>query len=109
MKGLQIAGLVLGVVAICLFYVPIWNICGLICGIVGLILSILGKKKAVAAGAGTGLSRAGLICSIIGIVLCVIGFFVCTVAVLCVKNAVESSSDWSELEDALQGLEQFIF
>ena len=96
MKGLQIAGLVLGVVAICLFYVPIWNIVGLVCGIVGLILSILGKKKAVAAGAGTGLSKAGLICSIIGIVLCV-------------KNAVESSSDWSELEEALQGLEQFIF
>ena len=65
-NGLQIAGLVLGILAIvsCWFY----GLFGIIFGIAGLICSILGNKKGK-----TGVGTAGLICSIIGIILGVIG------------------------------------
>lgn len=64
-NGLQIAGLVCGILAI----VSCWcyGIFGIIFGIAGLICSILGNKKGKT-GVGTG----GLICSIVGIVLGVI-------------------------------------
>ena len=64
-NGLQIAGLVCGILAI----VSCWcyGIVGIILGIVGLICSILGNKKGK-----TGLGTAALICSIVGIILSVV-------------------------------------
>ena len=68
-KGLCIGGMVLGIVAVvlcCLWYISVP------CGIVGLILNIMGKKKAKAAGAPTGTATAGMVLSIIGLALGVI-------------------------------------
>jgi len=68
-KGLSIAGMVLGIVAAalaCAWYLSIP------CGIVGLVLSILGRKKSQEAGAPTGMATAGMILSIIGIGLGII-------------------------------------
>jgi hypothetical protein len=63
-KGLSIAGMVLGIVACALFCA--WYI-AIPCAIVGLILSIMGKKKSVAAGAPTGMATAGIILCVIGL------------------------------------------
>ena len=68
-KGLGIAGMVLGIVAVvllCLWYVAIP------CAVVGLVLSIIGKGKSKAAGAPTGMATAGMVLSIIALVLDVI-------------------------------------
>jgi len=76
---MHIAGLVLGILAssgILGFTAPF----ALPCGIVGIILSVLGKKKLVADGKPTGAATAGLVLSIIGTVLAGIGiicFCVC--------------------------------
>ncbi len=59
-SGKQIAGLVLGILAIlfsCCYGIP-----GLIFGIAGLILSIMGNKESK-----SGVGIAGLVCSIIGL------------------------------------------
>lgn len=60
-NGLQIAGLVCGILGICsscCYGVP-----GLIFGIIGLICSLLGNKRSK-----SGVGVAGLICSIIGLI-----------------------------------------
>lgn len=65
-KGLSIASMVLGIIALVLFCIP--YVC-IPCGLIGLILGgvALATKKA-----GKGMAIAGLVCSIIGIAIYVI-------------------------------------
>jgi len=63
-KGLGIAGMILGIVALVLFC--IWYV-AIPCAIVGLILSLIGKKKSKEANAPTGMATAGLILSVIAL------------------------------------------
>ncbi len=96
-KGLSVAGLVLGIAATVLAWFYMINIAALVCGVVGIICAVKGKKQAVAAGAPTGIGTAGLVLSIIGTVLAAIGFFSCTLCVLCAAgtaDAIAGSSLW---------------
>lgn len=61
-NGLQIAGLVCGILAICTSCC--YGIVGIILGIAGLICSIIGNKNGK-----NGVGIAGLVCSIIGLIL----------------------------------------
>ncbi len=90
-KVLSILGLVFGIVSLVLFWCPFWNILGLLLGIAGIVLSVMGKKQAVAAGVPTGMATAGLVLSIIGAALSLIGFFTCTLCVICAQNAVNDA------------------
>ncbi len=91
-KGLSIAALVLGIIATVLAWFYLVNIAALACGIVGIILAVMGKKKAVAAGAPTGIGTAGLVLSIIGTCLAAIGFVSCTLCVACVAGAADAAA-----------------
>lgn len=86
-KGLSIAALVLGIVAVILAWFYLVNILAIICGIVGIVLAANGKKAATAASAPTGLATAGLVLSIIATCVAGIGFFSCTLCVLCASVA----------------------
>ena len=74
-NGLQIAGLVLGIISIvaCCCY----GVGGLIFGVAGLVCSIMGNKENKH-GVGTG----GLVCSVIGIVVGVLGVLFYLVMIL---------------------------
>lgn len=61
-NGLQIAGLVCGILAICTSCC--YGIPGIIFGIAGLICAIIGNNRGK-----TGVGIAGLVCSIIGVIL----------------------------------------
>ena len=61
-NGLQIAGLVCGILAICTSCC--YGIPGIIFGIIGLICALIGNNRSK-----SGVGTAGLVCSIIGIVL----------------------------------------
>ena len=68
-NGLAIAGMILGIVGLvglCLWYI------GLPCAIVGLILSIQGKKKAKVTGTGAGMATTGVVISCVAIGLTVL-------------------------------------
>lgn len=106
-KGYSVAGLVLGIVSAFFAFFAYINIGALVCGIVGIILAIKGKKMAKEAGAPTGLATAGLVLSIIGTVLAGIGFVTCTLCIMCAKSAVDAAVDegaLNELTDALESL-----
>lgn len=90
-KGLSIAGLVLGIVSAVLAWFYMVNIAALVCGIIGIICAVKGKKAAVEANVPTGLGTAGLVLSIIGTCLAGIGFFSCTLCVLCAAGSTAST------------------
>ena len=64
-NGLQIAGLVCGILAIC--FSCCYGIPGILLGVAGLICGIKGNKKGK-----NGVGTAGVVCSIIGLILGVI-------------------------------------
>ena len=93
-KGYSITGLVLGIVSAVIAWWGIYlSIVALVCGIVGIILAVKGKKMAKEAGAPTGLATAGLVLSIIGTVLAGIGFISCGLCVLCAKGVEDAVTD----------------
>jgi hypothetical protein len=65
-RGLGIAGLVLGILAAILSFVPCLGMYAIFPGIIGLILSIISIVQANKAGAAKGMAIAGLVCSIVG-------------------------------------------
>ena len=89
-NGFSIAGLVLGIVACVFFWFSFINTIALILGIVGIILAIMGSKKAKATGGPTGIATAGLVLSIIGTVLAGIGFLTCTVCICITADGLYS-------------------
>ena len=77
-NGLNIAGMVLGIVAIIFLFIPGVSFLGWICGIVGIILSAIAISNAKKAGQKpAGMAVAGLVLSIIsiaiGLILVMIG------------------------------------
>lgn len=68
-KGLGIAGLVLGILAAILSFVPCLGMYAMFPGIIGLVLSIISIIQANKAGAAKGMAIAGLVCSIVGIAI----------------------------------------
>jgi hypothetical protein len=71
-KGLGIAGLVLGILAAIISFIPCLGVYALLPGIVGIVLSAISMMQANKAAASKSLAIAGLICSIVG--CCIAGW-----------------------------------
>ena len=77
---MAIAALVLGIISIVFGFIPYGvSTIGLICGIVGIVMGVLGRREY----GRENLALAGLICSIIGVVLSLLVFAVCGGCALC--------------------------
>ncbi len=77
-KGKATASLVLGIVAVVLGWFGFFAIAGLVCGIIGLVMSIGVRKAAQAEGFElSGSAKAGFVLSIIGVILCGVLFIAC--------------------------------
>ena len=84
-NGMAIAGLVLGIVSLAFCWIAF---VGLTAGIVGLILSVMGRKHC--APGQTGMVTAGLVLSIIGIVFSGV-WTICSMCTYCaVKDTVNT-------------------
>lgn len=68
-NGLAVAAMVLGIIALVMFWA--WFLGGIL-GILAIIFGILGRSKARQVGVGGGAAMAGLICGIIAVVLAVV-------------------------------------
>lgn len=94
-KGLSIAGMVLGIVSLVLFCV--WYI-GIPCAIVGLVLSIIGKKKSKEANAPTGMATAGIILCVIALSLLVLIAILAMVGLAIFSSAVSDPNFIDRME-----------
>lgn len=70
-KGLGIAGLVLGILAAIISFIPCLGVWAVVPGIIAIILSIISLSQAKKAGAGKGLAIAGLVCGLVGTALAI--------------------------------------
>ena len=71
-NGMATAGMILGIVCVATSWIWCFAWLSLGCGVVGLILSIIGRKKAQELGGiGAGKAKFGLICSVVGIAITV--------------------------------------
>jgi len=93
-KGLGIAGLILGIVAAIISFIPCLGTFALIPGIIGIILSAISMVQANKAGAAKGMAIAGLICSIVG--CCLAGYQM----VLLKKAGSEINKGLQELKES---------
>ena len=71
-KGLGIAGLVLGIIAAIIAFIPCLGTFALIPGIIGIVLSAISMSQAAKASASKSMAIAGLVCSIVG--CCIAGY-----------------------------------
>jgi hypothetical protein len=71
-KGLGIAGLVLGIIAAIISFIPCLGTFALIPGIIGIVISAISMVQANKAAASKSMAIAGLICSILG--CCLAGY-----------------------------------
>ena len=101
-RGLSIAGMVLGIVALGLFC--IWYI-AIPCAIVGLVLSIIGKNKSVAAGQPYGMAKAGIILSIVALAVDVlIAILALTIGLTFLRHAQQQMHSQQSLLPLLRSL-----
>lgn len=109
-KGLGIAGMILGILAIILSFVPCFGWWAIVLAVVGVILSAVSMTQAKKAGAPKGMAIAGLICSILAIIIGSIWLFIIAKAVTeggaMFKEAMEKSGAMDSLTKAMDQLKQ---
>ncbi|HEY1559188.1 MAG TPA: DUF4190 domain-containing protein [Kofleriaceae bacterium] len=87
-NGLAIAGMVLGILAVVLFWTTVVDV---VIGALAIIFSVLGLKRARIAGVGRGMAMTGLITGIIGIALAAILVVIAMTAVSAFKDYMKKS------------------
>lgn len=98
-KGLGIAGLVLGILAAILSFVPCLGMYAVFPGIIGLVLSIISIMQASKAGAAKGMAIAGLVCSLVGTSIAGWQWYAIN------KAVTEAAPGLENLKDALENLD----
>lgn len=109
-KGLGIAGMILGILAIILSFIPCFGWWAIVLAVVGVILSAVSMTQAKKANAPKGMAIAGLICSILAIIIGSIWIFIIAKAVSEVgssfKDVMEKSGAMDSLTKAMDQIKQ---
>lgn len=103
-QGLGIAGLVLGIIALVISFIPCLGMYALVPGIIAIVLSAVGLSQAAKANASRGLLIAALIVSILGTSIAAWQFMLLRTAADKIEENVEGWSE--ELKDAIEDLEE---
>lgn len=98
-KGLSIAALVLGIIALILFCIPYISI---VCGILALIFGILGLKSSK-----RGMSIAGIVTGVLGVVLCIVLYVGIAFLGLSIVNQAADSIDTDTMQQTVDNLEDY--
>ena len=83
-KGMSIAAMVLGIIAIAGSWIPVVNWASIVFAVVALVLGIIGRKKAKEVGAPLGMATAGVVLAIISLV----GSILITACIVCLGAAI---------------------
>lgn len=75
-NSLAVVGLVLGIVACVFIFIPLVGYIGTLCGIGGIIVSVMARKQSA-----SGMATAGLVLSVIATALTFIFFLACAACV----------------------------
>ena len=101
-KGLGIAGLVLGILAAIVSFIPCLGTWAIVPGIIAIVLSAVSLSQANKAGASKGLAIAGLVCGIVGTAIAGWQWYVLSSGAL---QAAEMLKDTSLLDSLNKAME----
>ena len=87
-NGLSIASMVLGIIAICMCFIPILNYVSIVLGILSIIFGLIGIIK----NAGRGKALAGFVLGIISVIIVYQMYFAVDKALKDVGNAIDSAT-----------------
>src|SRR6056297_3318303 len=107
-QGLGIAGLVLGIIALIISFIPCLGVWAILPGIVAIVLSAIGFSQANKANAAKGLVIAALIISIIGTAIAAWQIYMFKSAPSKIEKMMKDEfdeNDVKELEEAMEELE----
>ena len=106
-QGLGIAGLVLGIIALIISFIPCLGMYALIPGVIAIVLSAIAFSQAKNANASKGLIIAALVISILGTAIAGVQFFLLKKGLSTVKSAVEmvDPKSMEELTNVLKPFE----
>ncbi len=99
---MAVAALVLGIVSLVFTIIPGLQFIGAIVGLIGIILGVLGRKKAKADNQPTGTATAGFVMSIIGTVLSAIMYIACVIMVTQGAKALEKELGDPKFQEKLK-------
>lgn len=102
-KGLGIAGLVLGIVAVVFSFVPCLGAYAFFPGIIAIVLSAISMSQANKANAPKGLAIAGLVCSIVGTSIAAWQWYTLNKAASAIKEGIESI-DTAKLRQSIESI-----
>jgi len=105
-RGLGIAGLVLGILAAIICFIPCLGTFALIPGILGIILSAISMVQANKAGASKGMAVAGLVCSIVGCCLAGYQMYVLSTAGVMMKEGLEELNKSGVMDSLNKAMEE---
>lgn len=100
-KGQATASLVLGIIAVVLWWFGYSALVSVVLGIIGLILASKSKK----AGFNGGIRKAGFVLSLIGLIGGAIMFVACVACVGAFSSAIGAGAFSDALNEAMAGLE----
>jgi hypothetical protein len=103
-KSLGVAGLVLGIVAAIVSFIPCLGVYAIFPAIVGIVLSAISMSQASKAGASKSMAIAGLVCSIIGFSIAGWQYYQLKNAGDKFKDAIEKSGGLDSLTNAIKQL-----
>lgn len=103
-KGLGIAGLVLGILAAIISFIPCLGMWAILPGVIGIVLSAISMKQA---GTGAkGMAIAGLVCSIIGCCLGGYQFYVLKTAGSALQDGMEQFEKSGGMDSLTKAMDQ---
>ncbi|MCE3227120.1 MAG: hypothetical protein K0S32_1671 [Bacteroidetes bacterium] len=105
-KGMGIAGMILGIVAIIVSFVPCFGWWAIVLAVVGLVLSVVSMSQAKKAGASKGMAIAGMICSILAIIIGSIWVFLIAKGADMAAEAIQNSGALDSLNKAMDQLKE---
>jgi hypothetical protein len=103
-RGLGIAGMILGIVAIIVSFIPCFGWWAMVMAVVGLILSAISLSQAKKAKASTGMALTGLICSIVAIIIVIVWVALFAKGVGMVKDELDKTGALDSLSKAMEQL-----
>ena len=106
-QGLGIAGLILGIIALIISFIPCLGMYAVIPGVIAIVLSAIAFSQAKKADAAKGLIIAALVVSILGTAIAVFQGFVFKKGLSTVKDAVEmmDAKSMEEMSNVLKPFE----
>jgi ABC-type Fe3+ transport system permease subunit len=105
-KGLGIAGLVVGIIAVLFSFIPCLGAWAIVPAIVGIVLSAISMRQANKAGMPKGTATGGLVCSIIAAAIAIYWIYAMMYAVAAAPDMIKEMNESGVMDSLNKAMEK---